>query len=310
MAQPVSRPSHALAWCQAVTRTSSHTFYRGSRLYPARQREALWAVYAACRMGDDIADEGAPPQAQRDLDRWWRQVQEAFAGEAGGTEMQQALTWAVSSYPIPLSAFAELYQGFCMDLRGTTYATLADLELYCRRVAGVVGFMTAAIGGYRGGEETLRAALALGQAMQLTNILRDVGEDLGLGRLYLPRDLLARYGVDLNDLLAGRVTPRYRALLAHLCGVAREWYREGWAGIPSLRGRAKYGVAVAARLYAGILDELAAQDYDNLNRRAVVPRRRKVWLTLLELHEQNPCPCLCPLNWIAPPPRRFGGART
>ncbi len=306
----ISPPTSALNWCREVTRTHSHTFYRGSLLYPPGQREAVWAVYAACRVGDDIADSGRPvTQAQTDLDGWWAQVQAAHAGEVGQNEMGQALAWAFARYPVPLSAFAELYAGFCMDLAGQHYSTLADLELYCRRVAGVVGFMIAPIGGYRGGKDTLRAALALGKAMQLTNILRDVGEDLRLGRLYLPAELLDEYGVDVADLQAGRVTSQYRALLQHLTALAREWYAQGWRGIPQLEGRAKYGVAVAARLYAEILDEVAANNYDNLTQRAYVAGRRKLWLTLHELHEHHPRPDLCPLNWVAGSYARLRSAR-
>lgn len=304
-------PTDALNWCQEVTREHSKTFYRGSLLYPPGQREAVWAVYAACRVGDDIADEvvdageqGRPTQAR--LDAWWAQVQAAYAGDPGESEMQRALAWAVGRYPVPLSAFGELYAGFCMDLRGHTYHTLADLTLYCRRVAGVVGFMVAPIGGYRGGEDTLRAALLLGQAMQLTNILRDVGEDIRLGRLYLPRELLDSFGVGLSDLQAGRVTPEYRALVAHLSELAREWYAQGRSGIPQLQGRARFGVAVAARLYEGILDEVARNGADNLTMRAYVSGRRKLWLTLRELDIQF-ADAYCPLNWAG---RQFARLKT
>lgn len=287
-------PTAALRWCRDVTREHSQTFYLGSLLYPPGQREAVWAVYAACRIGDDITDGGGN---RAELDRWWGQIQAAHAGDSGGNAMQEALAWAFARYPVPLSAFGELYAGFGMDLAGQHYETLSELQLYCRRVAGVVGFMIAPIGGYDGGEETLERALALGQAMQLTNILRDVGEDLRLGRLYLPAELLREYSVEVADLHAGRVTPEYVGLLRHLETLAREWYATGLGGVPHLRGRARYGVAVAARLYAGILDELAANGYDNLTRRAYVPGRRKLCLTLQELHNHHPRPDLCPLNW-------------
>ncbi|MFC6592822.1 phytoene/squalene synthase family protein [Deinococcus lacus] len=292
-----SPPTHALLWCRAITRQHSHTFYRGSLLYPPGQREAVWAVYAACRVGDDIADSGLPPQqAQAELAQWWKQIEAAYAGEPGSADMQVALAWAVARYPVPLEAFAELYQGFLMDLCGYEYRTISDLTLYCRRVAGVVGYMVAPIGGYRGGASTLQAALLLGQAMQLTNILRDVGEDLRLGRLYLPAELLSEYGVAAADLRAGRMSAEYRALLQHLESLARQWYDQGASGIPLLEGRARYGVAVAARLYAGILDELAARDYDNLRHRAFVSDRRKLALTLLEVHAQSPYARWCPLT--------------
>lgn len=297
----------ALKWCQAVTRTHSQTFYLGSLLYPRRQRAAVWAVYAACRVGDDIVDEGpegAVQDTQRELDLWWAQVQAAFAGDPGQSDMQAALAWAARAYPIPLSAFHELYQGFCMDLRGHRYHRLSDLTLYCRRVAGVVGFMVAPIGGYGGGPVTLERALHLGQAMQLTNILRDVGEDLERGRVYLPDELLGSYGVSRADLDAQRLTPAYQALMAHLCAVAREWYAHGHQGIPALHGRARIGVATAARAYEGILDDLEAHDYDNFTRRAYVPGRQKLRLLWQQCLEHSAPPSLCPVNWAEQQLRR------
>lgn len=320
MSTPLTRPfpQDALEWCQGVTREHSQTFYLGSRLYPPRQREAVWAVYAACRIGDDLADDvidhgGTPISAQATLDEWWQGVRRAYAGQPDDSAMGRALAWAVATYPVPLDAFQELYDGFCMDVQmdagRLTYETLDDLQLYCRRVAGVVGSMIAPIGGYHGGEATLAAALKLGQAMQLTNILRDVGEDLRLGRVYLPQALMRQYGVTREDLQARRVTPQYRALLAHLMGVARDWYAQGRQGVPFLHGRARYGVAVAARLYAGILDELERNGFDNLTQRAVVPRGRKLSLLLSEVNAMRPHPDLCPLSWAERQYARFRAAR-
>lgn len=304
--ESLSYPASALTWCGEVTKQHSQTFYLGSLLYPSPQREAVWAVYAACRVGDDIADSPYNAVIGEELEAWWHDIQQAYAGHAGQTQMQQALAWAVARYPIPLSAFEELYQGFCMDLRGATYQTLEDLHLYCRRVAGVVGFMIAPIGGYSGGERTLDAALSLGKAMQLTNILRDVGEDWQLGRVYLPAELLGEYGVGRADLQAGRVTPEYRALMRHLSALAREWYAAGREGIPALRGRARYGVSYAAHLYEGILDELEKNDFDNFSQRAYVSGKRKAWLLLKEIHAANPRPDLCPLGWAG---RQYGRLR-
>lgn len=274
---PVADPtlSRALRHCQAVTREHSKTFYLGSRCFPGRQRAAVWAVYAACREGDDIADGGGPDVGAQ-LDDWWARVQAAFAGRPGPHPTDRALAWATREYPIPLGAFAELHEGLRMDLRGHRYASMDDLTLYCRRVAGVVGFMIAPISGYEGGEATLDKALRLGQAMQLTNILRDVGEDLSLGRVYLPAEVLARYGLDRAALERGVVTPEYCAMLRDLTAQARAWYAEGRAGIPLLRGRARLAVATAARAYEGILDDLEAAGYDNFNRRAYVSGRRKL----------------------------------
>lgn len=268
----------ATAHCRGVTRDHSKTFYLGSRFFPQGQREAVWAVYATCRAGDDIVDDLPPEQAEGQLAAWWARVQAAFAGQPGPDPTDVALAWATRHWPIPLSAFEELHEGLRMDLRGHTYRDMDDLTLYCRRVAGVVGFMIAPICGYSGGERTLAHALTLGQAMQLTNILRDVGEDLERGRVYLPDSLLREYGVTRAGLETGRVTPEYRALMGHLSDLARAWYAEGRRGIPCLRGSARLAVQAAARSYEGILDDLARGDFDNFRRRAHVSGPRKLLL--------------------------------
>lgn len=288
-------PAKALRWCQQVTRQHSQTFYLGSLLYPPEQRLAVWAVYAACRAGDDITDDLPPDEARPALAAWWAEIEAAYRGE-WRSDMGEALAWAAARYEVPLSAFAELHAGFQMDLAGQEYKTLDELLLYCRRVGGVIGLMIAPIGGYAGGEATLRGGLALGEAMQLTNILRDVGEDLGRGRLYLPAEWLQRYGVRVEDLQAGRMTPEYRRLLAALIELTRERYTLGRRSIGQLHGRARYGVAAAAKLYGGILDELEAAHYGNLQARASVALPRKLWLTLVEVHEQLPFYDRCPLT--------------
>jgi 15-cis-phytoene synthase len=276
-----SVPRDAVAACRDVTRQYAHTFYFGSLLMDARRRAAVWAVYAACRGGDNIVDEDETltvDERRRQLDAWWRCVEATYAGEVEQRSTWGALAWAVATFPIPLSAFKELYEGFLMDLDGNAIASLSDLELYCRRVGGVVGYMVAPICGYRGGEETLTRALRLGQAMQLTNILRDVGEDLLLNRIYLPGDYLVRHKCDRAMLEGGKVTPEYRALMEELVGLARGWYKEARPGIASLHGPARLAIAFAAMGYEGILDSLEQNHYDNFSRRAFVSRRRKLAL--------------------------------
>ncbi len=269
----------AIVHCRELTRDHSKTFYFGSRFFPLTQRQAVWAVYAACRNGDDIADEpGGGPVALSD---WWARVQSALEGrvafsQAGPHPVDVALGWAAGQYCIPVSAFGELYQGLRMDLEGQVYRDMDDLETYCRRVAGVIGFMIAPICGYSGGEQTLQHALRLGQAMQLTNILRDVGEDLARGRVYLPQSLMDEYGVTHAMLETGAVTPEYRALMRHLTTLARRWYAEGRAGIPQLQGSGRLAVTAAARAYEGILDALERNGYDNFRQRASVSGTRKL----------------------------------
>ncbi|GHF96316.1 phytoene synthase [Deinococcus piscis] len=266
-----------------MTRRHSQTFYLGSLFFPASQRPAVWAVYAACREVDDLVDEpGRDPAAA--VEDWWARVQAAFAGRAQPGDLVGAgLAWAAARYPLDLAAFADLRAGMELDLRMDgghhRYATLDELDHYCYCVGGVIGLMIAPISGYSGGQETVQRALRLGRAMQLTNILRDVGEDWGRGRLYLPRDLLDRFGVSQDEIAAGQVTPQYRALIAHLSARARQDYAYGCAGLAQLHGRGRWAVAVAADLYEGILDELERRGYDNLSGRAVVGRGRKLRLT-------------------------------
>jgi len=260
----------ALRYCDGLTRQHSSTFYLGSRLFPARQRQAVSVIYAVCRSGDDAVDEAESAAAGRErLARWWGHIERAYAGAPSPNEpLELALAWVLSCYDVPKDAFTELYLGFLSDLDPQPFNDLAALMLYCRQVAGVVGLMVAPIAGYRGGEATLQDALALGQAMQLTNILRDVGEDMALGRCYLPQALMARHGVTIEMLREGRVTEGYRALLKELSALARKLYRLGWRGILKLHGPAASAVAVAALNYEEILHKLQQNDYDNLTRRA------------------------------------------
>ncbi len=273
-------PSVAMGVCRDLTRAHSKTFYLGSRFFPALERQAVWAVYAACRSGDDIADELEVSEAHLQLEAWWAGIQRVYERPAqqATDPLFESLGWAVSQYPIPLSAFFELYQGLQMDLENYEYHSMADLELYCRRVAGVVGWLIAPICGYNGGEATLEQALMLGKAMQLTNILRDVGEDRVRGRLYLPLELRLKHGVTDSMLEQGQVTPEYRTLMLELSQLARSWYKAGEAGIPRLKGSGRLAVSVAARAYEGILDSLERNDFDNFSKRAYVSGRKKLML--------------------------------
>ncbi len=268
--------SGAISYCRNVTSHHSKTFYFGSCFFPMQQRQAVWAVYAACRLGDDTVDELQGQAARNALELWRERVQNAIAGSPDTDPMAQALAWAAKQYPIQFDPFAELYLGLEMDLVQHRYQTLEELLLYCRRVAGVVGWMITPIAGFDGGEATLERALKLGMAMQITNILRDVGEDLDRGRIYLPADLMQKYGVTERDLLERRVTPAYIALMRELDRIARDLYREGWKGLPHLHGTARIAVAVAARAYEAILGALELNGFDNFNKRASISGQKKL----------------------------------
>ncbi len=273
---PTTPPRDALEFCRRVTQHHSKTFYFGSRFFPAAQRDAVWAVYAACRIGDDTVDELEGKAARDALESWRGRIESAISGNPDSDSMARGLSWAASRFPIQYAPYHELYQGLEMDLERYQYETLEDLMLYCRRVAGVVGWMITPIAGFDGGDATLERALKLGMAMQVTNIMRDVGEDLERGRMYLPRELLDRHGVRDCDLSAGRVTPEYIALMRELDRIARGLYREGWRGLPRLHGPAQIAVAVAATAYEGILGALERNGFDNFTKRASVSGRRKL----------------------------------
>lgn len=286
--------AQALAYCSGITRRHSSTFHLGARLLPARQRQAVMAVYAACREGDDAVDECSNyEEGQRRLREWWQHIDRSYAGEADANEpLEVALSWLLEHYEIPLAAFRELYLGLEADLEGQTQTivSLEQLMLYCRRVGGVVGWMVAPICGFDGGDQTLLQAMELGQAMQLTNILRDVGEDLAMGRCYLPTDMLAKHRVELCDLRAGRSSERYVGLLQELNSLARKLYRSGWQGIPKLHGSTGLAIGLAALNYEGILDRLEVNGYDNLSRRAYLTPMQRLALiphAVLKVHRQR-----------------------
>lgn len=270
----------ALGACERTTARHSSTFSLGSRFFPATQRQAVTAVYAACRVGDDAVDEAVDlADAQKRLEAWWQGIERAYAGTPDRTRPYEVgLAWTLERYDVPKEAFHELRQGFESDLFLTCMETMDDLLLYCRRVAGVVGWMITPIAGYKGGPETLEAALALGNAMQLTNVLRDVGEDLNRNRCYLPQELLDTHGVTLHELRKGSVSDAYVALLEDLACEAERLYDQGWSGVPKLQGAAKYAVAVAAENYQAILRKLRANRYDNLNRRAYLRTHERLQL--------------------------------
>ncbi|MEX2500931.1 MAG: phytoene/squalene synthase family protein [Trueperaceae bacterium] len=267
----------ALRHCARVTRDHSKTFALGAGLFPRRQRAAVTAVYAVCRAGDDAVDEAPSSDvAAARLDAWWAGVRNVYGGTPDLSDpLQCALAWTIDRFDVPVSAFEALAVGLRSDQRmdaepGTAQMrTVDDLLLYCHRVGGVIGAMIVPIAGHRDPERAMPDALALGQAMQLTNVLRDVGEDLQRrGRCYLPLDLMEHYGVDRDALRRGVVDERYVALLDHLSRIADDLYDAGWRSVPGLHGRTAYAVGLAAHAYQAIAGELRRNGHDNLGKRA------------------------------------------
>jgi phytoene synthase len=261
--------------CRDVLRAHSKTFSLSSRFFAAEKRRAIWAVYAFCRTADDIVDRDAPPRERLDaLDAWERGLREAYAGRPRGP-VYVAVADAAERFAIPLEPALALLRGARRDVTVTRYATYDALLDYCYLVASTVGLLLLPVLGARS-PAAARYGVALGRAMQMTNILRDVGEDAALGRIYLPREDLQRFGCSEASVLHGVLDGRFRALMRFEIERVRALYREAQPGIALLEPDARYGVRLALRLYRGILDRIEANRYDVFARRAHVPFAAKL----------------------------------
>jgi phytoene synthase len=279
---------HAYRYCQQTTRTHAKSFYFSARFLPREKRRAIYAVYALCRHVDDEVDEAGVEDergARAAVERWGAELDAVYRGQTLGVgrRVQPSddsvetlenfspvlVAWRdmLAHYRIAQELPLELMRGVLMDTYQKSYETWEELRVYCYRVASVVGLMSSEIFGYSK-PETLRYAEALGLAMQLTNILRDVGEDLSMGRIYLPQEDLRRFDLTEQDLRRGEVSERFRELMRFEIRRARDFYHEAEKGIPLLDRDARFTVLLAARLYARILNEIERADFDVFSRRA------------------------------------------
>jgi phytoene synthase len=275
---------------RALTKASRSNFYYAFLFLPRAQREALYSVYAFCRVSDDLVDElpdgagraagegGSPRETMERLKGWRAELEACFRGEARHPVLQR-LTETIQTFRIPRHYFEELLNGVEMDLTRTRYASFAELQQYCYRVAGVVGLMCIEIFGYRRAE-TRTYAEHLGTAFQLTNILRDLATDLQRGRLYLPGEDLARFGVREADIAGGRRTPGLRALLAFEAERARGFYGAARAALPAEDRRSMLAPEIMAAIYARLLQRIEASDYDVFSRRIRLSDAERLRLAL------------------------------
>lgn len=260
------------AECWRVLREHGKTFHMMARVLGPERGDAIAALYRFARVADDAVDEPAPGDTPETIRATLRAMQDELRRAVAGETRKPVfavLAQAIRRYRIPLEPFDELVAGVSMDLEPRHYSTYEELRLYCHRVAGTVGLLITPVAGYRPGSRALEHAETLGTAMQLTNILRDVGEDLDRGRVYLPDDDLARFGLGHADLAARRVDAPFRALMEFEIQRAERLYREGVALIPlltSARGRAAFEFAVEA--YSAILGKIREADYDVFHGRA------------------------------------------
>jgi phytoene synthase len=255
----------AYAFCNTITAEHSKSFYLASSLLPEEKRSAVRALYAFCRTVDDIVDESNIAERDEHLNYWRSVVQTG----AHGTQDLVAAAWSdtLARYHIPRHYALQLIDGVNRDMTQTRYQTFDDLTTYCYGVASTVGLMSMYIVGFKT-NEAVPYAIKLGVALQMTNILRDVGEDYRSGRLYLPREELIQYGIREEDIAAGRITDAWRQFMKFQIDRTRQLYEEAWPGVKLLEREGQLAIGAAATFYAGILDAIEANDYDNFNTRA------------------------------------------
>lgn len=264
-------------YCEDKAAASGSSFYYAFRFLPPERRCAITAFYAFCREADDVVDECHEPAVALAKLAWWRdEVARLYAGTPQHP-VTQALARAIAPFGIPRESLEEILDGMEMDLTQTRYADFKQLRLYCHRVAGVVGEVAARIFGYSQ-HATLDYAARLGLAFQLTNILRDVGEDARRGRIYLPQDELAAHGVSEADILASRDTPAFQSLMAVQYQRAVETYDQAMALLPKTDRKAQRPGLIMAAIYRDLLDAIRDEGFPVLHGRTSLTPLRKLWL--------------------------------
>jgi len=270
-----------------IEHTEHHRLTTAKHVITQHERDAAYgicneitrlhsALYAFCRTSDDIVDQAAEGTAPQALAHWVSLVH----NRTSPPDNPVLIAWndTVLNYDISQELVDELLAGIAMDLTVTRYESFEDLWLYCYRVASVVGLISMQIIGYV--DEAVDYAVKLGVALQLTNILRDIGEDANRGRIYIPQQDLQRYGLSDEDIFQRRRTPQFKAMLRFQSARAHALYEAAWPGVGMLNPDSSLAIAAAATIYRGILDSIHSADYDVFTKRAYVPLVRKVGLLI------------------------------
>ena len=260
-----------------VTKGSGSNFYYAFLFLPKPRREAIYAVYAFCRLSDDLVDKakavGDPAEA---LSRWRKQLDTYFQ-ESIGTPVIAAVAQAARRFDIPKVYFEELLNGMEMDLTRSRYATFEELYSYCYRVASVVGLICIEIFGYTN-PKTKTYAEQLGIAFQLTNILRDLSIDAERGRIYLPQDELRKFGYSEEELLAGGYNDAFVKLMRFQCERTRDYFRAASAALPREDKRSLLAAEIMRAIYYRLLLKIEQQRYDVFRRTIALSNPRKLFL--------------------------------
>jgi phytoene synthase len=264
-------------YCQDKTAASGSSFYYSFMFLPPDKRRAITALYAFCREVDDVVDECSDENVARTTLNWWRtEVAAIYAGKPQHP-VAQALVPLVKQFNLPQEHLLEIIDGMEMDLTQHTYADFEALQLYCYRVASVVGLLAAEIFGYTD-RKTLKYAHDLGIAFQLTNIIRDVGEDARRGRIYLPLDELAQFGVHTGDILNAKESEGFYKLMQFQVERAQRFYQQAFEQLPTADRKAQRTGLIMADIYRATLDEVVASGCHVLKERVSLTPLRKLWL--------------------------------
>lgn len=258
---------------ERVTADHSKSFHFASGLLPEEKRSAVRALYAFCRTVDDIVDESTDDERESKLDYWRGMIEHGSFLD----DDLVATAWAdtLARYHIPRHYALQLIDGVARDLTQVRYQTFEELATYCYGVASTVGLMSMYIVGFKS-NDAVPYAIKLGVALQMTNILRDIGEDYRNGRLYLPCEELLFYGIHEQDIAEGRLTDNWRQFMKFQIERTRQLYEESWAGVKLLEREGQLAIGAASIFYQGILDEIEKNDYDVFTRRASLSAIQKV----------------------------------
>ena len=290
MKNSISQLDQAYEICRKETQQWAKTFYLGTLLLPQEKRKAIWAIYVWCRRTDEIMDSVEASTKSQDelsdnLDEWEENTKNVFKGNIK-SELDSVLLDTIERYPQSIQPYLDMIDGQRMDLNKFRYKDFDELKLYCYRVAGTVGLMTQNVMGidsaytsapWSAMPDPSEAAIALGIANQLTNILRDVGEDRHRGRIYLPQEDIEKFNYSEEKLLKGEINKQWKALMKFQLTRARDWFQKSEDGIKWLSSDARWPVWTSLRLYRGILDSIERLDYDVFNNRAFVKNSVKAF---------------------------------
>ena len=273
----MKRPMTPEEYCQDKAASSGSSFYYSFLFLPPNRRRAITALYAFCREVDDVVDECKDPQVAANKLVWWRQeLDRLYAGQPQHP-VTQALQAVLPEFSLPQEQLLEIVDGMEMDLQQTRYLDFTALSLYCYRVASVVGLLAAEIFGYTD-RQTLKYAHDLGMAFQLTNIIRDVGEDARRGRIYLPMDELKRFNVTVADILDARQSENFQKLMEFQIERAERYYAQALSLLPVVDRKAQRPGLVMAAIYRALLEEIKRDGCQVLRQRTSLTPLRKLWL--------------------------------